>query len=241
MNKSKFLHKLLEVLEMVPEGVAFTKKEASILLPDGKPLISISSAGINMPGVAMPTSFFGKPSPLKDSFVPTEQIKEIFQYLIKNNLFKGLNHLGFGYSVESAKTEKERLINEAKKAKLHLYEEVSNEDGSVWLFLRGGDDWQTPMVEFVINEKTTDKWKDYWLPHFQIDIDTYLDGDEIESLITDSFKGKVKPFRIVETKDNIILVRARLGIVSGINIALDMGFEGRMPRWHREKLMNKLV
>ncbi len=241
MDKTNFLNQLLEVLKTIPEGITFAKdneKVASVLLSDGQSLLNISSADIQIPGVAIP--FFEKPSPLSDDFVEIIQMKEFFQYLTTNNLFQRLNHLGFCYFVESARLEKERLINEIKKTKLHLYEETSN-DSSVWLFVGDRDNWQSPMIELVLSERTTDKWKDYWLPHFQIDIDTYLNGDEIEKLILDNFKGKIKPYRIIETKDFIVLVRARLGIVSGININLDLGFEGRMTRYHRIKLLNQLA
>ncbi|EKD61982.1 MAG: hypothetical protein ACD_52C00327G0011 [uncultured bacterium] len=97
-----------------------------------------------------------------------------------------------------------------------------------------------PLVELVLLEKTDDKWKNYWLPHFQIDLDTFLHGDEIEKLITETFQGKVKPYRLIETNGFIALVRARLGVISGVNINLDMGFEGRMTRHHRMKFLKQL-
>ncbi|MCX6791225.1 MAG: hypothetical protein NTV62_03490 [Candidatus Gribaldobacteria bacterium] len=243
MDKTKFLDKLLKILEMVPEGISFTEDNrggARVLLGEGQELLHISATDIQIPGISLPVNFFGKPSLLPDEFAPMDQIKELFQYLTANNLFGRLNHLGFCYAVDSAQSEKERLIDEVKKTKLHLYEEVSD-DSSVWLFLGDTSNWQSPMLEFVINEKTTDPRKDYWLPHFQIDIDTYLDGNEIEKLIIDNFKGRIEPYRIIENKGMIILVRARLGVIAGINIALDMGFEGRMPRYHRTKILTQLV
>jgi hypothetical protein len=243
MDKNKFLGRVLEVLGMVPGGISFAKDNrggARVLLADGRALLEISATDIQIPGITLPVNFFGKPSSLPDEFVSMAQIKELFQYLTANNLFGRLNHLGFCYAVDSAQLEKERLIAEVKKTRLHLYEEVSD-DSSVWLFLGDTSNWQSPMLEFILNEKTTDPRKDYWLPHFQIDIDTYLNGDEIEKLIIDNFKGKIEPFRIIETKEMIILVRARLGIISGINIALDLGFEGRMTRHLRTKLLTQLV
>ena len=92
-----------------------------------------------------------------------------------------------------------------------------------------------------IIETENDKWKDYWLPHFQIDIDIHLGSDEIESLIRKIFQGKVYPHKLIEVGEFTIVVRARLGVISGINISLDIGYEGRMTRYHRVKLLTELV
>lgn len=237
-NKNYFLDKLLEIIKIIPNGINFSSEKeenASLVLPNGQLLFNISPSGINIPGVSVSNNFFNKTSQLPDDFVPMPQVSELFEYLTKNNLFQRLNHLGLCYSVQSIKLERERLINEVSKTNLHLYEENSN-DNSAWLFLGDRKYWPSPLIELVLNDKTENKWKDYWLPHFQIDIDTYLNGDEIEKLIKETFKRKVRPYRIIENEQFIILVRARLGIISGININLDLGFEGRMTRYNRQML-----
>ncbi len=240
-NKTKLISKLLELLTFIPdENLKLGKDSARLLLSNSELLLDISSAGIVLPCISLPDIPFGKGSPLKDDFIPTVQFKSLFAYLKANNLFQRLNHLGICYQVESVKTEKERLLEEVKKTRLHLYEEESA-DESAWLFIGDRTNWQDPLVELVLTEGTNDKWQDYWLPHIQIDIDTFLNGDEIEKLILKTFKGKVRPFRLLETEKFIILTRARLGIISGVNIALDLGFEGRMSRYHRTKLLKKLV
>ncbi|MDP2873820.1 MAG: hypothetical protein Q8N84_00775 [bacterium] len=242
-NNNHFISKLLEIIKLVPDGINLLSKNgeyARVVLPDGQLLITISPSGIEIPGISISDNFFTKTSPLPDDFVPMSQVIELLEFLTKHNLFQRLNHLGLCYSVESVKLERERLINEVKKTNLHLYEENSNDD-SAWLFLGDRKYWPSPLVELVLNEKTEDKWKNYWLPHFQIDIDTHLNGDEIEKLILNTFKGKVKPYRILENEKFIILVRARLGIVSGININLDLGFEGRMALYHRQNILKQLV
>lgn len=237
---SKFLSKLTKILKIIPEGIIFDKNNAKIRLTDGRSLLDISPLNIEIPGVSISSNFFNSPSPLMDNFVLLSQIETFCKYLKLNNLYQRLNHLGFCYAVESIEAEKQRLINEVKKTNWHLYEENSN-DGTTWLFMGDRKDWQDPMIELVLVEKTKDKWKDYWLPHFQIDIDTYLNGDEIEKLILEMFKNRVKPYRIIEYNKFIVLVRARLGIISGININLDLGFEGRMTRYHRTKTLKQLV
>lgn len=240
---NKVTNKIIEILKLIPEtGVLKIPDErhASLITHDGQKLLDISPTGIAIPGVSTDDKLFRHPSPLSDSCVQNDQVKNLFDYLASNNLFQRLNHLGVCYQVESIEKEKKALSDEIKKSGWHLYEESSN-DGSAWLFVGDKTQWQDPLVELVLVERTEDKWKDYWLPHFQIDIDTYLDGDEIEKLIIESFQGKVKPFRIIETKKFIVLVRARLGVISGINVNLDMGFEGRMTRYHRTKLLTQLA
>lgn len=238
-----FINKLLEIIQIIPDKSALSStnmERVSLILPSGQPLLTISPSGIEIPGIQISENFFTKTSPLPDDFVPMSQVVELVEFLTKNNLFQRLNHLGLCYSVDSVKIEKERLVNEVKETNLHLYEEVSNDD-SAWLFLGDRKYWPSPLVELVLNEKTTDKWRDRWLPHFQIDIDTYLNGDEIEKLILKTFKGNVKPYRIVENEKFILLVRARLGIVSGININLDLGSEARMTRFYRQNLLKQVI
>ena len=241
MNTQKVTQKITEILQFVPGGkVLQTKDDTSVLnLSDERTLLEISPSGIEIPETNIAQHLFDNPSPLHDDFVANEQIKQLFQYLISNNLFQRLNHLGFCYQTKSAKDEKERILQEARSAHLHVYQENSN-DGQTCLFIGDITNWDDPLVEIVLVENTEDKWKEYWLPHFQIDIDTFLNGDEIEAVITKMFGGKVKPFRIFETNQFICLVRARLGVISGINIDLDMGFEGRMTRYHRMNVLKQL-
>ena len=232
--------KFLSILKTLPneKRLEFINEEANLRLKDGSSLLNVSKSQISIPGVS--SNFFNKKSPLADGFLEDYRIKNLFTYLASNNFYQRLNHLGFCYSVDSLLEEKEKLVNEIKKTKWHLYEEVSN-DETTWLYVGDTSLWENPLVELVLVEKTNDKWKNYWLPHIQIDLDTYLQGEEIEKLIQESFQGKVKPYRLIESNGFIVLVRARLGIVSGINVNLDLGFEGRMTRYHRTRLLAKLI
>lgn len=241
MNKA--LLKVIDILKMLPnkKNLDFSEKQsAKLILDDGKTLMNISDQNIVIPGLSIPASLFDKKNPLKDSFVQDSQIKNLFDHLSSNHLYQRLNHLGLCYYVESITKEKRKLIDEIKKTDWHLYEEDS-QDESAWIYIGNTANWENPLIELVLIEKTNDKWKDYWLPHIQIDIDTNLNGDEIEKLILDNFEGKIKPYRLIEINEFIVLVRARLGIISGININLDFGFEGRMTRHHRTKLLKKLA
>lgn len=52
------------------------------------------------------------------------------------------------------------------------------------------------MIELIPVEGTSDKWKDYWLPRVQIDIDSTLTEGEIVKYVKSAFGNNVKPFSI---------------------------------------------
>lgn len=239
----KFTSKVIEVLKLIPgNGVLKIPDQKHVFLAthDGRKLLDISQSDIVASGVSLNDKLSQNLSPLSDDFVQDDQLKKLFNYLFFNNLFQRLNHLGVCYLVSSIEEEKEKLSNEIKESGWHLYQEKSN-DESAWFYVGDKAQWQDPLVEIVLVEHVNDKCRDYWLPHFQIDIDTYLDGGEIEKLIKNSFQGRIKPLRIIEDDKWIVLVRARLGVISGVNINLDIGFEGRMTRYHRTNLLTQLV
>jgi hypothetical protein len=234
------LTKFISILKLIPDDFLKVNWGVAELKNGNRSLLEISEKGFEVPSIGLITNFSSGRSPLRDAFVPVEQVKILVDYLVQNNLFQRLNHLGICYRVGSVDEEKTRLAALAKKTDWHVYEEKSN-DGSAWLFLGDIDNWPSPIFELAIVDQVKDKWVNYWLPHFQIDIDTYLDGTEIEKLVTSIFRGKIKPYRLIEDEKFIFLVRARLGVISGININLDLGFEGRMPRWSRMNLLKELV
>ena len=242
MTKEKlFTFKLLDVfraLALEPNLNFVKNNEAEISISSGEVLFKADSDGISVPGVPIHENFFEKISPLKDDFVSDNQIKKFISVLSEEESILRLNHIGFCYSVGSVEKEKQRLLKLANQNNLDLYKEESR-GGSLWLFIGKTIKWYDPLVEFVLIEKTNDKWKDYWLPHFQIDIDTNLVVDDIESVIKDVFSEKIKPYRMIVVNNYVCVLRIRLGIINGININLDIGTEGRMPRYHREKLLKK--
>ncbi|MFH0942785.1 MAG: hypothetical protein V1810_01285 [Candidatus Beckwithbacteria bacterium] len=150
-----------------------------------------------------------------------------------------LNHVGFCYKTFSNIQEKLRLIKLAKKTKIHLYEEPSNDDG-LWLFLGNTDQWEKPMIEMVPIEKTNDKWKEYWLPHVQIDLDTKLSAQEVISLVKLIYGNSFKPHFIVINGVTYI-VRCWLGVIDGVNIFLDLATKARNVEYSRKNILVKLT
>src|SRR4030042_3588321 len=125
---TKYINKAIEILKIIPDKQIIKiidKENTSVVLHDGRTLLNISPTEIKIPGISFPQAFFGKPSPLNDTFVPKSQLEHFFDYLSSYNLFQRLNHLGFCYQVNSVTQERKRLIWEARKANWHLYEENS--------------------------------------------------------------------------------------------------------------------
>ncbi len=236
-----FNSQLIQLFQLLPADPYLKVNEdtVAILSSNNLPLFELTPSKLTIPGISLNENFYSKPTNLKDSFVALDEVAELFSCIKSEQAFDCLNHMGFCYSVENSLKEKERLLQEAKAANLHLYEEASN-DGTPWLFLGNLEKWNSPLVEFLPVQSTTDKWVDYWLPHFQIDIQTKLLGEEVEELLLKVFKGAVKPYRLFATKDFVFVVRARLGSINGINVYLDIGADGRMLRYHRRKLLQKI-
>lgn len=214
--------------------------QVSISLSDGRKLLDITSSGLIIPDISIPQSIFSRPSPLIDHFVPSGQIETFIGSLTDRDLVARLNHTGFCYLVASKKIEAERIKTIVGSSKWHLYEEESK-DLSDWFFLGDKTNWQDPLIEFVPTEMNEDKWRDYWLPHISVDIDTNLSGEEIEALVIKTFEGKVPPYRMIVVNGNICVIRARLGSVSGVNFYFDLGTVTRDPQYHRERLLKQIV
>src|SRR3989344_751995 len=109
MNNAKVPEKILELLKIILKDTGLKVKDnsATLILSSGKPLLNISTTGMEIPGIAIANNLFSTPSPLKDSFVPYQQVGKLVNHLVSGNLFQRLNHLGFCYQVKSIADEKE--------------------------------------------------------------------------------------------------------------------------------------
>lgn len=234
--------KLIEVFSLlsINKKLDFIENgQVSILLSDRSKLLTITSSSLAFPDIPIPQTVFSKPSSLSDYFVPNTQIEAFINLLTEKDLIIRLNHIGFCYLVDSKKQERERLKIIIERSKWKLYQEDSN-DLSDWFFLGDKTIWQDPLVEFVPTEMNHDRWRDYWLPHISIDIDTALTGEEIEELVRKTFAGKVPPYRLIVVNGNICVIRARLGTVSGVNVYFDLGTVSRNTQYHREHLLKQI-
>ncbi len=177
-------------------------------------------------------------SKLNDQLIDLNLLKNLLVYLDKNGLIVRLNHVGFGYRVDSQQEEKQRLIRLVKKTDQHLYEEESN-DFALWLFLGNVSQREKPLIEFVPVEKDHPEI-DYFLPHIQFDIDTKLNADEIEETVKRVCHNLIQPYRIVVIDGITYVVRNRLGVVDGVNIFLDLATRSRNVEYHRKNILKRI-
>lgn len=177
-------------------------------------------------------------SKLKDAIVGLNLLKDLIVRLDDNKSIVRLNHIGFGYRVKSQQTERERLIHLAEKTDQYLYEEESNDFG-LWLFLGNTNIWESPLIEFVPVEADDPKI-DYYLPHIQIDIDTTLNANEIEKIVTDVFDNTIQPYRVAVIDGITYIVRNRLGVIDGVNIFIDFATNSRNVKFHRQNFLKKI-
>jgi len=188
-------------------------------------------------GDVMPMVFHQK-SKLENTMIDLDTLKKFIAKLDGKNSIVRLNHIGFGYRVESQQIERQRLINMARQTDQFLYEEASNDFG-LWLFLGNTGVWEKPLIEFVPVE-ADDPQIDYFLPHVQIDIDTTLNANEIEKLINEGFNNTIKPYHVAIIDGITYIVRSRLGVIDGVNIFIDLATNSRNVKFHRQNLLKKI-
>lgn len=231
--------KLLDIFSalLVVPNLNFVRN-GQVLVPmsDGRSLLEVTSSGIVVPDLTTPESFYTRTTPLPDRFVPTTELESFIKLLSNEGSILRLNHLGFCYQVDLREEERERLTKEAASSRWNLYEEESTDPSNDWFIVGDRANWQDPMVEYVPTKGSNDRWINYWLPHFQIDIDTNLDALSLEARLKDKFGSKIIPVRFKFMED-IYGIRARLGSVAGVNINLDLGTTGRITQFQRETLL----
>lgn len=181
---------------------------------------------------------FHQKSKLKNTMINLDLLKNLIAVLDDNNSIVRLNHIGFGYRVKSQQTERQRLINLARKTDQYLYEEESNDFG-LWLFLGNTEVWENPLIEFVPVE-ADDPQIDYYLPHIQIDIDTTLNSSQIEKVVKEVFDNTIQPYHVAVIDGITYIVRNRLGVLDGVNIFIDLTTNSRNVKSHRQNYLKRI-
>lgn len=140
--------------------------------------------------------------------------------------YRGINHIGFCYKVESREHEVKRIARIAHANGRKVYREVSS-DEAAWVFVGDISEITDPLLEFLPHEgQPRDKWADYWLPHIQFDINTGLSPEEIESMVKEYIHKPFTPYSI--KIDGITYIqRVNLGCIDGVNLMLDLSTNNR--------------
>ncbi len=239
VDKLKEIFKLLSLNRQLESFVK--DDEIAILATDNKTLLSTISSQLVFPINLEIEKIFEYKSSLKDDFVSFEPIETLIQDLSQRDAVVSLNHIGFCYKTDSQTQERQTLTNNVSDSNWHLYEENSN-DQAKWYFIGNTDYWNDPLIELLPVTDTSDKWLPYWLPHIHVDIDTKLTCEEIESITKRIFnKSNVVPFRVTAIDNIVYTIRLRLGIVSGVNIDLDLSTNSRNVQVQRQILLKKII
>ncbi|MCX6813707.1 MAG: hypothetical protein NT078_00535 [Candidatus Azambacteria bacterium] len=174
---------------------------------------------------------------LTDAFVDFNDLKTFCRCLKKESKNITLNHLGLCYQVEAKSLERNRLMGVVKERNIHLYEMPSN-DSTLWLFVGNKSSPESPLIELLPVEKINDYYLDYWLPHVHLALHTNLKAEEIKYLTHTAFKGNRTANPSVVKNNIIYQLRVWLGLISGININLDLATN---ERWNSLEDTRKML
>jgi hypothetical protein len=122
---------------------------------------------------------------------------------------------------------------------LGLFEEKSGSKISKWLFIGDTENWENPLFELVLNSKITPSLK-AWIPHFQIDLDTNLSTEELETLVQKHFGYKFFSWKLNIPNYGVVLAMGMLEEINGMKVYLGLGTNLRNTKYHRENILKLL-
>lgn len=150
-----------------------------------------------------------------------------------------LNHLGINYFCSDLTQETDAVKEITAQSGFSLYEEDSGNQYQKWFFI-GGDleDWQQPIFEMVLTQNES-QTPDYWVPHFQIDLDTNLSIEELELLTEKHFGKGFLQWKLNVDNVGTVLAMGTIDNIGGTKIALGLGTDKRGTEWHRKHGLHK--
>lgn len=170
------------------------------------------------------------------STIDLEQIKEFIKIL--SGPIVRLNHVGISYSCENIQKEIDYYKQALKNSDFKLYEENSGGKTRRWLFVGDIRDWQAPLFEIVLIEKGAN-FVDKWNPHFQIDIDSTLSAEELNSALKKVFSAGFD-WKLTIKDYGTVLGMKLLGCANGTKIYIGIGTNLRDTKYHRNNILKEL-
>jgi hypothetical protein len=248
MDRQKLIcGKLLDIFRVlaISSNMPYWKNdEVTILISQGKKLLHITSTSLSNPVNEISDTVLDQSSPLADSFVSMEAFEKFIALLQKNGPIKGLDHVGFCYTVDSQEDELTKIKKVLLSTQLYLYE-MESTDVAKWYFIGDRSHEVDPMLEFlpVLLNKTllnNDPALSYWMPHIQIDMETSCSAAKISEMMHEIFGETRKPIFQIDPGSGVYAVRMWLGTISGINIMLDIGTNIVSLPWVRANMLREL-
>lgn len=148
-----------------------------------------------------------------------------------------LNHLGIKYFCNTPVEEINRLKALASGQGLTVFKEAGSGTGEQWLFIGDISDWKNPLFEVVLTSKKP--YSPYeWTPHFQIDIDTNLSAEELNTIADKYLWPDFYNWHLDDSGvGGTVLCMGLLGVASGTKVCLGVGTKLRNTQYHREHLL----
>jgi hypothetical protein len=243
VNKETVISKLYNSLSLLDSlaKLSLKRKNKCILYSGEKELLAISRKNIQSPFSEIIKKVFEKPSSLidEDEFLEDRLLCNLLREIVRNATIVRLNHLGFCYRVQSVIQERKNFVSITIKSQFYPYEMTSC-DNSLWLFAGNITQWCDHMLEFLpIENDFGNKEVDYWLPHLHIDIDTGFYYEKIIKVSNSILKG-LRSVNAMRENGFVTKIRIWLGVISGINIHLDLGTSINNTRYMRKVMLKRI-
>jgi len=238
---TKLFQALSLLSENLPAGSPLVFNKDTVSLTAGpRELIKITSSKMLLfgsynlePKIIDSETTFPKPFPVQvgkfGSF-----IKEIAKSGIR------LNHLGIRYFCGQPDKELEWYKQLTAQTGFHVYKEGSSEEKDRWYFLGDKTGWRNPLFEIILTRKRPSGPYE-WTPHFQIDIDTHLNGDELKEIANRCLWSDFYKWQLDDAEaEGTVLLMGMIGVASGTKVCLGIGTKLRDTKYHREYLLKEI-
>lgn len=225
MSVFRLLHNYQDLL-LQNNHITVTDTEV-IISQNDRPYLRFSDSGIDLFGIDIFSKLNNNNQNNWNNF---DSFREFVNRIDKH--FVKLNHLGFGYRINSLEYELADIRNHLTPDFELVEEKSGDEKNNRWYFIKHKSDRSVPKIELVLY--LTDKYEDY-CPQFQIDIDTDKDFESIKN-ITDKLLGKDFFFWRYDIPGyGTIMAMGKVGQINGVNILAGVGTNLR-----KRQLLSKL-
>ncbi len=233
------INEILSVLKNLRNSEAnqfLSRKNSSsfVLQINGEPLVEVNEESISVVGGDFTARIFpARNSSVSDS-ISIGRIKNFFDKL--NDSLIRLNHLGISYSCVNIENELVEIKKLLHGTNFKLYEEPADSASQRWFFIGNLESWENPLFEIVLTESKTPLCTE-WIPHFQIDLDTRLNIEELEFLTKNHLKEDFIGWKLDIPNYGVVLTMGELSNINGTKICLGLGTDKRDTKLHREKIL----
>jgi hypothetical protein len=232
------IYEILSVLENLHnkevDRFLSQKSRSSVLTVDDDNLVEINEEAIILLGKDITERIFPAGHNDVSSSIGIDRIKYFF-CSIKDSLIR-LNHFGIGYSCSSIENELVQIKKILHGTNFKIYEEPVDSGSQRWFFVGNLESWEYPLFELDLTESEL-PLHTKWIPYFQIDVDTKLTTEELETLIREHLTEDFIDWKLDIPGYGIALEMGELSNINGTKIYLGLGTDKRNTKFHREEIL----